>query len=98
MHLLLLRFSVPKTKLYEFDLALERLVKWPVFRLQAPRVDTDQETFEFIRSWESSEDMQADLSSHTFNNLIGVIKVLGKVKQSNIYKVDEQTDFSLEYY
>jgi hypothetical protein len=97
MNLLLLRFTIPKSKLYEFDLAVDRLVKWPVFKLHTTS-DLSFETFQFIRNWKSTEDMQTDLSSTTFNNLIGVIKVLGQIEQSNIFTVNEQNEFSLEHY
>lgn len=95
MNILLLRFAIPKSKLYEFDLALDRLVKWPVFKLHGSG-DSNNEIFQFIRDWKSKEDMQTDLESRAFNNLIGVIRVLGQVDQSCIYSVDGQKEFSLE--
>jgi hypothetical protein len=98
MHLLLLRFTVPKSKLYEFDLALKRLVKWPVLKVQTHTPDTNFETFEFIRTWNNQEEMQADLSSHAFNNLVGAVKVLGQVQQSCIYRVEEESNLSLDAY
>jgi len=98
MHLLLLRFTVPKSKLYEFDLALKRLVKWPVLKVHAHTGDANFETFEFIRTWNNQEEMQVDLSSPAFNNLVGAVKVLGQVEQSCIYRVEEQMDLSLDTY
>ena len=96
MNILLMRFEIPKNKLYEFDLALGRLVKWPVYTLHTTASDSQKKTFEFIRSWDSEEEMQKDLKSQIFVNLMGVVKVLGHVHQSQIYHVAEQRDLLQE--
>jgi len=90
MYLLLLRFEIPKNKLYEFNLALGRLVKWPVYTLHTTASNGDGKIFEFIRNWDSKEDMQTDLDSQVFTNLMGVVKVLGHILESNIYNVAEE--------
>jgi hypothetical protein len=97
MHLLILRFAVPKSKLHEFDLALDRLVKWPVFRLRSTAGD-QYEIFEFIRSWQNKESMQLDLTSSAFKNLVGAVKVLGNVEQSSIYTIAEQVELNTDNY
>ena len=90
MYLLLLRFEIPKNKLYEFNLALGRLVKWPVYALHTAESNGDSKIFEFIRNWNSKEEMQRDLESQVFINLMGVVKVLGHIIASNIYNVAEE--------
>jgi hypothetical protein len=97
MHLLILRFSVPKSKLHEFDLAVDRLVKWPVFRLRSTMGDP-YEVFEFMRSWTGEEEMNIDLNSSAFRNLVGAIKVLGNVEQSCIYRIEEQIELKTDNY
>ena len=90
MYLLLLRFEIPKNKLYEFNLALGRFVKWPVYTLHTTENNGDGKIFEFIRNWDSKKDMQTDLDSQVFTNLMGVVKVLGHILESNIYNVAEE--------
>ena len=92
MYLLFMRFKIPKNKLYEFDLALGRLVKWPVYTLHTTLNNDDGKTFEFIRNWDNKEEMQKDLKSQIFTNLMGVVKVLGHIEQSHIYNVAEEED------
>ncbi|MBT8291778.1 MAG: hypothetical protein KJN70_00770, partial [Eudoraea sp.] len=92
MYLLLLRFEIPKKKLYEFNLALGRLVKWPVYTLHTTESNEKGKIFEFIRNWDSKEEMQKDLESQIFTNLMGVVKVLGHIHQSHIYNVAEDKD------
>ena len=87
MYLLLLRFEIPKNKLYEFDLAMGRLVKWPVYTLHTRQSNGNGKIFEFVRNWDSKEEMKVDLKSQIFTNLMGVIKVLGHILESNIYNV-----------
>jgi hypothetical protein len=92
MYLLFLRFKIPKSKLYEFNLALGRLVKWPVYTLHTTVNNSDGNIFEFIRNWDNREEMKKDLESQIFTNLMGVIKVLGHIQQSHIYNVTEEED------
>ncbi|MFC2147824.1 hypothetical protein ACFLR9_04580 [Bacteroidota bacterium] len=92
MYLLFLRFKIPKSKLYEFNLALGRLVKWPVYALHSKVNNDDGKTFEFIRNWDNREEMKKDLESQIFTNLMGVVKVLGHIQQSHIYNVTEEED------
>ena len=92
MFVLLLKFEIPKSKLYEFDLAIGRLIKWPVYSLHASSTDPNKKSFSFIREWNSKEDMQNDLESQIFTNLIGVIKVLGNVILYDIYNANKVTN------
>ncbi len=92
MYLFFLRFQIPKNKLYEFNLALGRLVKWPVYTLHTAVNNEAGKTFEFIRNWDNREEMQKDLESQIFTNLMGVVKVLGHIQQSHIYNVAEEED------
>lgn len=86
---MLLKFEVPENKLYEFDLALGRLVKWPIYSLYSSEKNSNKKLFEFIREWDNEEDMKKDLDSNIFTNLLGVVKVLGTVKSSNIYSTNK---------
>lgn len=92
MYLLLIRFDIPKNKLYEFNLALGRLVKWPVYSLHTTVNNEKGKIFEFIRKWNTREEMENDLRSSIFTNLMGVVKVLGHIQQSHIYNVAEEED------
>jgi hypothetical protein len=86
MYMLVLRFQIPNSKLHEFNLALERLVKWPVYTLYNNHRNISHKVFELLRKWESKALMEKDLNSPEYENLMGAIKVLGEINESNIYK------------
>ncbi|MDM9632168.1 hypothetical protein [Robiginitalea aurantiaca] len=98
MYLFLLQFEVPTNKLYEFNLALGRLVKWPVYALHRTGGDQHKEKFEILREWDNSDIMKAELESQAFENLNGMIKVLGEITQSKIFHVSEQKDLLLKHH
>ena len=85
MYMLVLRFQIPNSKLHEFNLALERLVKWPVYTLYTDHRNMGHKIFELLRKWESKAFMEKELNSPEYENLMGAIKVLGEIKESNIY-------------
>ena len=89
---LLMRFRIPNNKIHEVDLAFKRLVKWPVYTLYTTKENADSKTFEFIRDWESKEEMEKELASGDFTNMIGMVKVLGNVLESYIYDVTNRAD------
>ena len=41
--------------------------------------------FELVRKWEGKALMEKDLNSSEYENLMGAIKVLGEINESNIY-------------
>lgn len=90
MYFLLMRFEIPLSKIQEFDIAFKRLVKWPVYTLYKARANADSQTFELIRNWNSKDIMQNELESQEFINMMGMVKVLGNVLQSDIYDVTSQ--------
>ncbi|MGI9546190.1 MAG: hypothetical protein ACR2MM_03055 [Flavobacteriaceae bacterium] len=92
MRFLFVHFEIPNNKIHEFDLAFHRLVKWPLYTLYESEANADRKTFELTRQWENEEEMQRELDSREFTNMIGMIKVLGKVSQSDIYDVTSQED------
>lgn len=96
MYILLMQFEVPNDKLYEFNLALGRLVKWPVYTLHSTGSDQTKEKFELLREWDTRETMKNELDSSAFANLTGMIKVLGEITQSKIFQVSEQKDLLVE--
>ncbi len=85
MYMILLRFQIPNAKLHEFNLALERLVKWPVYTLYTDSGKIGYKVFELVRKWEGKALMEKDLNSSEYENLMGAIKVLGEINESNIY-------------
>jgi len=94
MYLFLLKFEIPENKLYEFDLSIGRLVKWPVYSLYSSEKNSKKKVFEFIREWSNEQEMKKDLDSQIFINLLGVVKVLGTVTSSNIYNANKtQNEF-----
>jgi len=97
MYLLIILFEIPNNKLHEFNLALERLIKWPVYMLHNSETKSAKNTFEMARTWKNEESMKRDLSSHMYQNLMGAIKVLGNIDSSHLYSVKERTDLLLEY-
>ena len=97
MYLFVLRFQIPNTKMYEFNLALNRLVKWPVYMLHSDEVNTGCKLFEMLRDWENEAAMKKDFSSPEYGNLMGAIKVLGEIKESHIYNAVENKDLLLEH-
>lgn len=92
MYFLFMRFIIPNDKIYEFDLAFRRLVKWPIYTLYKTNADQEQKTFELIRHWENREEMNRELVTREFSNMIGMVKVLGKVLQSDVYEVVDKED------
>ncbi len=92
MYLLLVHFEIPNNKIHEFDLAFQRLVKWPLYALYEMEVNADCRTFELTRQWDKKEEMQRDLESREFTNMIGMVKVLGNILQSYIYDVSNKAD------
>lgn len=96
MRFLFVQFEIPNNKIHEFDLAFHRLVKWPLYTLYESDVKTNRKTFELTRQWDNKEDMQRELASREFINMLGMIKVLGKVLQSDIYNITNQEDL-LQY-
>ncbi len=85
MYMIVLRFQIPSSKLQEFNLALERLVKWPVYVLYTDHRNLGYKVFELVRKWENKALMDKDLNSPEYENLMGAIKVLGEINESNIY-------------
>ncbi len=88
MYMIVLRFQIPNSKLHEFNLALERLVKWPVYVLYTDHENTGSKVFELVRKWEGKALMEKDLTSPEYENLMGAIKVLGEINESNIYNTN----------
>ncbi len=85
MYMIVLRFQIPNSKLHEFNLAHRRLVRWPVYTLFNTETNTNHQVFEVLRKWENEVVMNKDLNSAEYHNLMGAIKVLGEIKESNIY-------------
>ncbi len=85
MYMIVLRFQIPNSKLHEFNLAMERLIKWPVYILYADQGNIGYKVFELVRKWEGKALMEKDLNSPEYENLMGAIKVLGEINESNIY-------------
>lgn len=96
MYLFVLRFQIANTKLYEFNLAIGRLVKWPVYVLHNNDVSPTFKTFEMVRNWDTEALMKKDLKSAEYENLVGAIKVLGEIKESNIYNTIHKADLLQE--
>ncbi|MDM9632718.1 hypothetical protein [Robiginitalea aurantiaca] len=92
MYLYVLRFHVFNKKLYEFNLALGRLVKWPVYVLRQNNDQAEYRTFELVRTWQNKGQMNHDLKSTEYGNLIGAIRVLGEITESNIYSTIHESN------
>ena len=80
-----MKVQIPSPKLQEFNIALERLVKWPVYVLYNDHRNTGYKVFELVRKWKDESLMEKDVKSPEYENLMGAIKVLGKINESNIY-------------
>ncbi len=92
MYLLVMQFHVPQVKLHEFNLAIDRLVKWPVYSLHNSEGDDENIKFELIREWDDEQLMKSELEGLAYENLLGMIKVLGELTQSKIYNIPEETN------
>lgn len=93
MYLLIMLFSIPNKKVYEFNRAWEELVKWPIYVLHNIDIKSDEKIFELIRIWNSKEEMNREISSHICQNLIGIVNVLGTIKSSELYSVAGKQEF-----
>ena len=92
MYFLLMKFEIPNNKIQEFDIAFKKLVKWPVYTLYKTTDTADNKVFELIHDWDKKEEMLVELESRDFTNLLGMVKVLGKILQSKVYHVSGQED------
>ena len=90
MYLLLLRFEIPSKKISEFDLAFRQIIKWPLYTLYSAGEQAQTRTFELMREWGSKNEMQQELDSPEFVNMIGMVRVLGDVVQSRLYSVSDE--------
>jgi hypothetical protein len=96
MHLIVMRFQIPNAKIHEFNLALDRLVKWPVYALHGEEMNLNHKSFELVRNWENKTLMKNDLNSAEYKILMGAIKVLGEIKESHIYNTLENKNLLQE--
>jgi hypothetical protein len=87
-----MRFEIPTNKIQEFDIAFSRLVKWPVYTLYTTKDQNDHKTFELLLYWDSEEEMKKELNSRDFTNMIGMVRVLGNVLQSQVFDISKQAD------
>jgi len=78
--------------MYEFNLSLDRLVKWPVYVLHGDGQAQGHKLFELLRNWETEDAMKKDLASAQYANLMGAIKVLGEIIESHLYKTTENSE------
>ena len=92
MFFLLLRFEIPANKINEFDLAFRQIVKWPVYALYTIGEEAHTKTFELTREWESETEMQQELESPDFVNMIGMVRVLGNLLTSRLYNVSGESN------
>ena len=92
MYCILLRFQIPNSKLQEFNVALNRLVKWPIYALYNDSINEDHKVFEFIRHYQNKALLDKDLESAEYQNLMGLIRVLGKFNESHLYNTTENTE------
>ncbi|NND16392.1 MAG: hypothetical protein HKN89_08715, partial [Eudoraea sp.] len=83
------------SKMYEFNLSLDRLVKWPVYVLHSDGKHQGYKLFELLREWETKEAMDKELNSSDYENLMGTIKVLGEIKESHLYETVEHNELLL---
>ncbi len=91
MHFMLLRFNIPKSKVLEFDLALERLIKLPIYIQKFPSETSGSEaTFEMVKKWDTEVLMKKDIEGAPFKNLFGAVKVLGEIQEFSIYEANEK--------
>ncbi len=77
-------------------MALRRLVKWPVYVLHGDTENTDYKVFELVRTLENEALMRKELKSAEYENLMGAVKVLGKMKESHLYDTIENTNLLQE--
>ena len=97
MHLFVMRFQIPNTKVSEFNLALDRLVKWPLFVLRGIGIPENHKEFQLVRRWDTKVLLKKDFESAEYENLMGAIKVLGEIKESHLYEAVENKQFLEEY-
>ena len=90
MFFLKLSFEIPNAKLHEFNLATDHLINWPIYSTHNPKGTELKKEFLVIRTWADKNEMNTDTKSHLYENLIGAIKVLGKINSSHLYKAEEE--------
>lgn len=97
MYLLYIRFQIPNSKLYEFNLAIKRLIKWPVYAEQISDSESNWKSFEIFRNYSTKEVMEKELNGAVYENLMGLVKVLGSLKESKLYEIKTKKDLINEF-
>ncbi len=90
MYFLTLSFEIPNAKLHEFNLATNHLINWPIYSLHNTEGKALKKDLLVFRKWADENEMNADTKSHRYENLIGAIKVLGKINSYEIYTAEEK--------
>ncbi len=90
MYFLTLSFEIPNAKLHEFNLATNHLINWPIYSLHNTLRKELKKEFLVFRKWADENEMTKDTKSHLYENLIGAIKVLGKINSYQLYTAEEK--------
>ncbi len=90
MHFLTLSFEIPNAKLHEFNSATDHLTNWPIYSLHNTVGKELKKDFLVFRKWADENEMNTDTKSHRYENLVGAIKVLGKINSYDVYTVEEK--------
>ena len=90
MYFLTLSFEIPNAKLHEFNLATNHLINWPIYSLHNTVGKELKKDLLVLRKWADENEMNSDTKSHMYENLIGAIKVLGKINSYEVYTGEEK--------
>ncbi len=90
MYFLTLSFEIPNAKLHEFNSATNHLTNWPIYSLHNTVGKELKKDFLVFRKWADENEMNTDTQSHRYENLIGAIKVLGKINSYEVYTGEEK--------
>ncbi len=90
MYFLTLSFEIPNAKLHEFNIATDHLINWPIYSLHNTMKKELKKDFLVFRKWADENEMNTDTGSHMYENLIGAIKVLGKINNYELYMAEEK--------
>ena len=90
MYFLTLSFEIPNAKLHEFNLATNHLINWSIYSLHNTDGKELKKDLLVFRKWENESEMNSDIRNHMYENLIGAIKVLGKINSYAVYTGEEK--------
>lgn len=90
MYALIIHFEIPDSKIHEFDVFSKQLKGWPVYGQYYGISGNPLKRFVLIKNWSSKLEMNSDLKSPVYENLMGAINVLGRPISKEVLETCKQ--------